>query len=222
MKFDRDGLPFVGLAAAPSVVAALWRRPRWALSLLALPAAVGLFFRDPDRQPDRDLVIDPDVVLAPADGRIMHVGEPQPDVAPAGEWLQIVTFLSVTDVHINRSPYAGEVTEISYRPGRFLAAFTPESGAENERSEIWLRREVDDGERVVVFRQIVGLMARRVVTRLSVGETVSTGQRMGLMKFGSRMDVFVPTDVEIMVSVGDRMVAGETILARWPIGGASA
>ncbi|MEO6988679.1 MAG: phosphatidylserine decarboxylase [Aquihabitans sp.] len=222
MKFDRDGLPFVGLAAVPSALAMLRRRPRWALALLALPAAVGLFFRDPDRQPDHGPIIDPDVVLAPADGKIMHVGEPQPGVAPPGEWQQIVTFLSVADVHINRSPYAGEVTEISYRPGRFLAAFTPESGVENERSEIWLRREVDGSERVVVFRQIVGLLARRVVTRLGVGETVTTGQRMGLMKFGSRMDVFVPPEVEIKVIVGDRTVAGETIIARWPVAGTSA
>lgn len=222
MKFDRDGLPFVGIAAVPSLVASLRRRPRWALVLLALPAAVGLFFRDPDRQPDRGLTIDPDVVLAPADGKIMHVGEPQPGVSPPGEWQQIVTFLSVADVHINRSPYAGEVTEVSYRPGRFLAAFTAESGAENERSEIWLRNEVDGRERVVVFRQIVGLLARRVVTRVGVGETVAAGQRMGLMKFGSRMDVFVPPGVEIMVSVGDRTVAGETVLARWPIDGTSA
>ena len=222
MKFDRDGLPFVGLAAVPSVVAVLRRRPRWSLALLTLPAAVGLFFRDPDRQPDRGLAIDPDVVLAPADGRIMHVGEPQPGVAPPGEWQQIVTFLAVTDVHINRSPYAGEVTDLSYRPGRFLAAFTPESGLENERSEIWLRREVGGRERVIVFRQIVGLLARRVVTRLGVGETVTTGQRMGLMKFGSRMDVFVPPEVEITVSEGDRTVGGETIIARWPIDSAPA
>lgn len=155
-------------------------------------------------------------MLAPADGKIMHVGVPQPGATPPGEWQQIVTFLSLADVHVNRSPYAGEVTDVSYRPGRFLAAFKAESGAENERSEIVLRRTVNGAERVVVFRQIVGLLARRVVTRVKVGDTVSTGQRMGLMKFGSRMDVFVPPEVEIMVSVGDRTAAGETVLARWP------
>lgn len=216
MKFDRDAAPFVALAALPAAVAVARGRRRWALGLLTLPAAIGAFFRDPDRAPDRAGPIDPDVVLAPADAKVMHVGAPQDGAAPPGDWQHIVMFLSVLDVHINRSPYAGTVTAVTYRPGRFLAAFTPESGVENERSEITVVRDVDGQTRTVVFRQIVGLLARRVVTRVAVGQAVATGERIGLMKFGSRMDVFVPPEVEIVAAVGDKTVAGETVIARWP------
>lgn len=215
-KFDRDARPFVALAAVPSTVAALRRHPKLAAGLLALPAAVALFFRDPPRHPDHGAVVDPDIIVAPADAKVMHVGEPQPHTAPPGEWQHIVMFLSVLDVHINRSPYAGRVTNITYRPGRFLAAFKAESGAENERSEITVVREVNGQERTVVFRQIVGLLARRVVTRLELGQQIGTGERIGLMKFGSRMDVFVPPEVKVLARVGDRTIAGETVIARWP------
>lgn len=216
VKFDRDALPFVGIAAAPAAIAAAKGHRRVAAALTSLPVAVGLFFRDPERTPDHRPVTDVDAVLAPADAKVMHVGEPQPGAAPPGEWQHIVMFLSVLDVHINRSPYAGKVTEVSYRPGRFLAAFKAESGVENERSEVRVVREVDGVERTVVFRQIVGLLARRVVTRVRVGQTVATGERIGLMKFGSRMDVFVPPEVEILARVGEKTVAGETVIARWP------
>lgn len=218
MKFDRDGLPFVAIAGVPAAVALASRRPRLAGTLLALPAAVGLFFRDPDRTPDRGVGLDPDELLAPADAKVMHVGEPQLGTAPDadGAWQQIVMFLSVADVHINRTPMAGVVESVTYRPGRFLAAFTAESGAENERSEIVLVDEVDGRERRIVFRQIVGLLARRVVTRVRPGDVLTAGQRIGLMKFGSRMDVFVPPEVEIVARVGDKTVAGETVIARWP------
>lgn len=217
MKFDRDGLPFVGIAAIPALLAVVGRRRRLALALSTLPVGVGLFFRDPDRTPDSTTVSDPDAVLAPADAKVMHVGEPQPDTAPdGGTWQQIVMFLSVADVHINRSPVGGTVESVTYHPGRFLAAFKAESGAENERSEIVVVDEVDGHRRRVVFRQIVGLLARRVVTRVRPGDVLAPGQRIGLMKFGSRMDVFLPPEVEVLVGVGDRTIAGETVIARWP------
>lgn len=219
MRFDRDGLPFVVLAAVPAVGALVSCRPRTAAVLTALPTAVLLFFRDPDRTPDRvgAASMDLDEILAPADAKVMHVGEPQPGTAPdeQGGWQQVVMFLSVFDVHINRSPVGGTVESVTYRPGRFLAAFTAESGAENERSEIVVADEVDGEVRRVVFRQIVGLLARRVVTRVRPGDVLAPGQRIGLMKFGSRMDVFVPPGVEVCVAVGDRTVAGETVIARW-------
>jgi phosphatidylserine decarboxylase len=179
-----------------------------------LPVAVAAFFRDPDRGPDRDPVGD-DVVLAPADGKVMYAGPAQAGVAPEGEWLQVSIFLSVLDVHINRAPYGGRVTDVTYRPGRWLAAYRAESATENERSEITVEREVDGAPRKVVFRQIVGVLARRVVTRAAPGDLLATGQRIGLMKFGSRMDVFVPTDASLEVSEGVRTTAGETVLARW-------
>jgi phosphatidylserine decarboxylase len=217
VKIDRDGSPFIALASVPAALALALGRRRTALGLVAAPLGVAAFFRDPERSPDHGAPVDEDTVLSPADGKVMYVGPADPAATPDGEWQQIVIFLSVTDVHINRSPYAGTVTDVTYRPGRFLAAFTPESGSENERSEITLVRDLADGtQRTVVFRQIVGMLARRVVTRVRPGDEVATGARIGLMKFGSRMDVFLPHEVEILVGVGDRVVAGETVLARWP------
>lgn len=217
MKLDRDGSPFIALAALPAAAALVARRPRIAAGLGTLPVAVAAFFRDPDRSPDLGPEVDPDTVLSPADGKVMYVGPADPSATPPGDWQQVVIFLSVADVHINRSPYAGVVQDVTYRPGRFLAAFTPESGSENERSEITVLRTLADGtERTVVFRQIVGMLARRVVTRVRPGDTVGTGERIGLMKFGSRMDVFLPHEVEVLVAEGDRVRAGETVIGRWP------
>ena len=190
-------------------------RRRTAAALLALPVGVAAFFRDPSRTPDREQV-DPDVVLAPADGKVMYAGPAQVGVAPPGHWQQVSIFLSLFDVHINRSPYRGTVESVDYRPGKWHAAYRFESATENERSEIMLTDTVHGEERRVVFRQIVGLVARRVVTRVAAGDVVGTGQRIGLMKFGSRMDVFVPPGVQLTASEGDRTVAGESVIARWP------
>lgn len=216
MKIDRDGAPFIAVSALPAAALAMTGRRRLALALLAVPLAVGAFFRDPDRAPDLRAPADPDLILAPADGRVMHVGEPQPGVAPPGDWHQISIFLSLTDVHINRTPVAGTVVAVGHRPGRYLAAFRAESAQENERSEIAVESMVDGALRTVVFRQIVGVAARRVVTRIGVGDVLAAGERIGLMRFGSRMDVFVPPSVRIEVQVGDRTVGGESVLARWP------
>lgn len=217
---DPAGLPAVGIAAVPAALAALAGRGRLALGLAAIPIAVAAFFRDPDRYVD-SVPADPQAVLSPADGKVLHVGDPQTDrtgasVAPEGDWLQIAIFLSVLDVHINRSPAAGVVQNVTYQPGRWLAAYSAESATENERSEITLEVPVGEARRPLVFRQIVGLLARRVVTRVEPGQVISAGERIGLMKFGSRMDVFVPRDCSIEVRKGERVVAGETVIARWP------
>lgn len=215
MKIDKDAAPFTALTAVPAVIAAARGHKRLALGLGALSAGVTAFFRDPSRFPDLGQQIDPSIVIAPADGRVMHAGPAQPDVAPEGSWNQISIFLSLLDVHINRAPYGGRITQVQYRPGRFLAAFRNESATQNEMTQITVEREVDGEHRVVVFRQIVGLLARRVVTRVAPGDMVRTGERIGLMKFGSRMDIFVPTSVVPLVSAGDRVIAGESTLARW-------
>ena len=218
MKIDRDGYRFIALGAVPAALALATRRRGAAAGFGLLGLALGLFFRDPDRTPDRGDTTGADVVLAPADGKVMHAGPGQSGVAPDGEWSQVSIFLSVADVHINRTPYGGRVVDVSHRPGRFHAAFRSESAHENERSEIRVTREVDGRERTVVFRQIVGVLARRVVTRVGVGDRITTGERIGLMRFGSRMDVFVPPEVVLEVSKGDRVTAGETVLGRWPRG----
>ena len=226
LRLDPAAGSTAAIGAVPAALAAVAGRRRTAISLLALPAGILAFFRDPDRTPDlrqADTPPDPDVVLAPADGKVMYAGPGQVGVAPEGTWQQVSIFLSLFDVHINRSPYAGRVDSVSHKPGSWLAAYKFESATENERSEIVLVHDGDgDGEqRRVVFRQIVGLVARRVVTRVAVGDVLSTGQRMGVMKFGSRMDVFVPPGVEITTRQGDRTVAGETVIARWQPSGVS-
>jgi phosphatidylserine decarboxylase len=212
---DREAWPAATVGAVPSLLALALGRRRAAALLLALPAGIVAFFRDPDRRIDA-VPVDEDVVLAPADGKVMHAGEPQHGVAPPGEWQQVSIFLSVFDVHINRAPYGGRITDVTYRPGKWLAAYKFESATQNERSDITVEREVGGSTRTVVFRQIVGAVARRVVTRIHAGDEVATGQRIGLMKFGSRMDVFVPPEVELTVRKDDRTVGGETVLGRWP------
>jgi phosphatidylserine decarboxylase len=221
MRIDPAGWPFItGPLAPAAVLAAVGRATgrRWpgraAWPLLGLTAYMTLFFRDPDRRCD-SVAPDPDEVLSPADGVVMVAGTPQDGVAPEGEWQQVSVFLSVVDVHVNRSPYRGEVVESSYRKGSFLAAYRKESAHRNERTEIRLR----DGERTVVFRQIVGVLARRIVTRTGPGQRLATGERMGLMKFGSRMDVFLPPECTITVTKGQRVRGGETVIARWPAAG---
>ncbi len=211
---DRAAAPATAVASVPAVVAAATGHRRVAAALGVLPVAVALFFRDPQRTPDRQDVAE-DLVLSPADGKVMYAGPGQPDVAPEGEWNQVSIFLSAFDVHINRAPYGGTVTDVSYRPGKWLAAYKHESAYLNERSDITVEKTVDGERRVVQYRQIVGLMARRVVTRVRTGDSTRTGERIGLMKFGSRMDVFVPPHVPLEVSPGDRVVAGETVLGRF-------
>lgn len=222
VTIDREAAPATAVAAVPALVAALAGRRGTALVLAALPAAVALFFRDPDRTPDASRSgggrLDVDSVLSPADGKVMYAGPGQDGVAPDGEWQQVSIFLSAFDVHVNRAPYGGTLREVTYRPGKWLAAYSHESAHLNERTDLVVDREVDGETRTVHFRQIVGLMARRVVTRVAAGDEITTGQRIGLMKFGSRMDVFVPVETELLVSAGDRVVAGETVIARWPSG----
>lgn len=215
MKIDRDGYPFVLAGAVPALVALARGRRWWAAAFGAVAVALGAFFRDPDRRPDVAELPD-DVVIAPADAKVMYVGAGQVGVAPDGDWLQVSMFLSVADVHVNRCPYGGTVTDVTYRPGRFLAAFKADSAHLNERSEITVTRTVGSEERVVVFRQVVGVLARRVVTRVAPGDRVATGERIGLMKFGSRMDVFLPPSAVLAVATGQRVVAGETVIARFP------
>jgi phosphatidylserine decarboxylase len=217
MRIDRAGWPFLAVPLGSAVAAAAVGRVTGVRSArllawpsLALTAYMALFFRDPERQADTADPA-PDDVVSPADGVVMVAGEPQPGVAPEGDWQQISVFLSVVDVHVNRSPYRGRVTRSTYHPGSFLAAYRADSAHHNERSELWLA----EGDRTVVFRQIVGVLARRIVTRVHTGDTLATGERVGLMKFGSRMDVFVPPECTVLVSKGQRVRGGETVIARW-------
>ena len=193
------------MATVPALLAGLIGMVWLGLGLLVLPLAVALFFRDPDRVPPAD----PRAILAPADGRVMHAGPARPEEAPPGTWHQVTIFLSVLDVHINRAPIAGRVSRIDYVPGSFRAAFRGDAHR-NEHSEIWIQHE----DATVVVRQVVGVLARRVVCRLEPGDRVGVGDRIGLMKFGSRMDVFLPPSATILVNSGDRVRGGVSVIAR--------
>ena len=205
MKIDRAGIPFIAGALVPAAVLAGARRYGWATGLAALGGFFAYFFRDPERQ----IPAAPGLVVSPADGRVVIAGPTDGRWSPPGDWQQITIFLSPMDVHMNRTPVEGRVTRVEYRPGKFLPAYKEDASA-NELNEIWIDHH---GEPVVV-RQIVGILARRIVCRVVEGQTLARGERIGLMKFGSRMDVFLPKRARLRVRVGQHVVAGETVLAR--------
>lgn len=211
MSFDRAAWPFVTAALVPAVLLGLLGYRVWSLPLLALAGFLLFFFRDPERRTEAAA----DEVVAPADGRVMVAGDVEPGAAPPGDWRQISIFLSPMDVHINRAPIGGRVQRIEYRPGRFLPAYRREAARENERNEVW----IDHGGQTVVCRQVVGVLARRLVCRVSEGAVLTTGERFGLMKFGSRIDLFLPPSAALTVAVGDRVRAGVTIVAKLPAAG---
>jgi phosphatidylserine decarboxylase len=205
VRVDPAGLPFIGGGLVIALVSGV--AVSWALAspFLVLSVFFLFFFRDPERQ----IADSADIVLSPADGRVLVAGPALTDAAPPGAWQQVSIFLSLMDVHVNRVPASGRVTRISYSPGQFLPAYRHDAGTANERCEIW----IDHNGRTIVARQIVGVLARRVVCRLETGATVSAGDRYGVMKFGSRMDVFVPTSAEIRTKVGDHVRGGESVIA---------
>lgn len=205
MTIDRSGYPFIGGTAALALAAALSVGYAGAVPLALLALFFAFFFRDPDRASPQD----PHLVLSPADGRVLVAGPADPAAAPPGDWKQVSIFLSPTDVHVNRAPVSGRVTRVDLRRGTFLPAYHLDASSANERSEVW----VDHAGQTIVFRQIVGILARRVVCRVAPGAQLRAGQRFGIMKFGSRMDVFLPPSAELRVTVGDKVVGGVTVIA---------
>jgi len=207
VSIDRAGFPAIAVAALPAVVSALSGATSLAAWLLLIPIVIALFFRDPERTPPTDA----DLVLAPADGKVMFAGDGRAGETPPGTWRQVTIFLSPLDVHINRTPVSGRVVRVDYRAGSFLPAYDARAHA-NEQSEIWF----DHDGQTIVARQVVGVLARRVVCRLKVGDAVTAGARFGVMKFGSRMDVFVPPTASLRVAVGEHVRAAETVIATLP------
>ena len=207
MRLDSAGLPFIVGALLFAVVAGAAGDWIFAIPFVVLSAFFIFFFRDPERRAAADAV--DDAVLAPADGRVLVAGRAAAGTAPPGEWQQISIFLSPMDVHVNRVPVSGRVTRVSFVRGRFLPAYHADAATANERSEIWL----DHAGQTVVARQVVGILARRVVCRVEAGAIVRAGDRFGIMKFGSRMDVFVPPSSTLAVSAGQRVRGGETVIA---------
>jgi phosphatidylserine decarboxylase len=208
MKIDPAGYPFIGGAAVLAAVPLFL-----GFRFLALPAVIlVLFFLFFFRDPDRSATLGPDDVVSPADGKVMVAGDPEPGVPPPGRWQQISIFLSPFDVHVNRIPVSGRVAKVVYQPGRFLPAYRDDAARDNERNEVW----IDRGGQQVVCRQVVGVLARRIVCRVGAGAKVSAGQRFGVMKFGSRIDLYLPPGTTVRVKPGERVRSGESVLAVLP------
>jgi phosphatidylserine decarboxylase len=196
----REGFQYgAGFGVAAIVVGALLG-PLWAIPLVVVGVFMVCFFRDPSRTVPQD----PGIAVSPADGKVMEVRTMDENRN------RISIFLSPLNVHVNRSPVAGRVTRVEYSPGRFHAAWKEEASIENERNTITVATESGD----VVFKQIAGALARRVVCWKHDGEQVERGERIGLMKFSSRMDVFLDASWTIQVSAGQQVEGGVTIIAR--------
>lgn len=207
MRFAREAWPFVIPFPLLALFQLLKGRPKTAFATLVTGLGVLLFFRDPDRSFDGD----EEVVLAPADGLVTAVDTTEEPLLGEEPVRRIVTFLSVFDVHVQRVPASGAVVSSRHRPGRKIAAFYEHADQVNESHLTVLERA--NGERIGI-RQIAGLLARRVVCYLAPGQSVRRGDALGLIKFGSRVDLLVPSGYEILVAKGDRLRNGETPVAR--------
>jgi len=186
----------------------LWRGPMLAVAVGGLAFTL-FFFRDPERTPPPDAR--DDGLLAPADGRVVEVVEEHEPLYLEGPAQRISIFLSPLDVHVNRVPARGVIEYAQYRPGDYLVAWHPKASEKNERSEFGLRHP--SGAKIM-FKQIAGAVARRIEYHIGEGDTVAVGQRLGIVKFGSRMDVFVPPSVDLDVEEGQTVRAGTTVLGR--------
>jgi phosphatidylserine decarboxylase len=215
MNFAREGLPFIvgsAIIAAAAYLLAIERRswPLWLLAFVLTLFAlwVAYFFRDPVRVGERG----DRVVISPADGKVVMITEVDEPLFLKARATRISIFMNVFNVHVNRYPVSGTVRLVERKPGRFLNAAAANASMENEQTSVGLETE---GRRLLV-RQIAGLIARRIVTDSRDGERVQQGDRMGLIRFGSRVDVFVPSGSAVRVRVGDATYAGVTPVAELP------
>lgn len=208
VPINRAGWPFIGVFAGASVILSWYAEPLgWVGAILTLWCIY--FFRDPDRvTPTRQ-----GLVLSPADGVVQLVDEapppPELDMGSAPR-TRIAVFMNIFDVHVNRIPCDGRITALSYRPGRFFNASLDKASEFNERQSI--RLTLDEGPDIA-FVQIAGLIARRIICELTEGQSVRAGGRFGLIRFGSRVDIYLPDGVSPLVAVGQQAVAGETVIA---------
>jgi phosphatidylserine decarboxylase len=204
MTIAREGWPHILILLALGAVL-LFFRLHWAGGIfIFLGLFTTFFFRDPDRK----VLQDPRLAVSPADGKVVQVMT-APEGSPLGGGAaQISIFLSVFDVHINRAPIAGRVARVDYHKGEFLPAFDHKASTRNEQNTV----TIADGDTRVVFKQIAGLIARRIVFTKRVDEPVARGERVGMIKFGSRVDVFLPPEFKVTVKVGDRVQGGISVL----------
>ena len=213
IPIHREGYPFIALFAAVNLLAFLFAT--W-LGWVLLPVTIWCvaFFRDPERKtPDA-----PNLIICPADGKLLPIVDAVPPAelgmgdAPRP---RLSIFMNVFNVHVNRNPVSGSIVALAYRPGKFFNASFDKPSIHNERMSIRLRPDGDGGARDLAVVQIAGLVARRIVCDLAQGQGVTCGTRFGIIRFGSRVDVYLPPGTEILVQAGLKTVAGETVLARF-------
>ncbi|MEL6925671.1 MAG: phosphatidylserine decarboxylase family protein [Bacteroidota bacterium] len=214
MKIHKEGkkiLLILSLVLAIANVLVFWLLPKFltifGLFSFGLFLFVLYFFRNPIRE---IIVADDNVVYAPADGKIVVIEEVEEKEYFKDRRLQISIFMSPTNVHVNRNPVSGTVNYFKYHPGKYLVAWHPKSSTENERTTV----VIDNGEEEILLRQIAGFMAKRIVNYLDVGEEVEQGTDMGFIKFGSRVDLFLPLDCQLQIKLGQKVKGNKTVIAR--------
>lgn len=205
----REGLPFILPLILLTVVAALIGGVALVLVLGALTVFVIAFFRNPERETPADRKL----VISPADGRVIRIETVDGQDLIPGTLKKISIFMNVFNVHVNRIPYDGTVGAIRYRPGKFLSANLDKASEQNERTAVLVKTW--DGREILTI-QIAGLVARRIVCWLKEGMSVRAGERFGLIRFGSRLEVFLPDDATVLVQTGDKVRAGQTPIGRMP------
>jgi phosphatidylserine decarboxylase len=214
MRISSEGWPFIWIGVAlTAALAVVWRAwPGWSLVLPCVAALltiwVVVFFRDPERPGPRG----DQLVIAPADGRVVSVAQVEEPMYLVERATRVSIFMSVVNVHVNRFPVSGEVDIVHYNPGEFFAASLDKASLVNEQASVGIR-----GPRgPLLLRQIAGLIARRIVTDVAPGDTAVQGERFGMIRFGSRVDLFFAPAARVRVSVGEQVRAGQTIIAEYP------
>lgn len=202
----REGLPFLAVLAVLALVIAGFGHWRWSLAFLVPMLFVGYFFRDPKRT----IPTGEDLIVSPADGKVIGVGQVE-ESPQGGRATKISIFLNIFNVHINRSPVAGRIERIEYRSGRFLAAFKEAASEQNERNTFI----IDAPRGRLAFSQVAGLIARRIVCWKKESDSVATGDKVGMIMFGSRVDLYLPPAAAAMVKVGDLVKGGESVVGRF-------
>ncbi len=207
MRIAQQGFLYIGVLSAVALVLVLYPPTRLlSIPVFVLALFVAYFFRDPDRTPPED----PRVWVSPADGKVVYVG---PEKEGDGDRVQVSIFLSIFNVHINRSPLSGTITNVRHTPGKFLPAYREQASSQNEQNEMEL---TVDGSLKIVVRQIAGLVARRIVFSKKTGDHLERGERFGLIQFGSRVDVLMPAGTKVRLKEGQHVKGGESIMAERP------
>lgn len=215
--FCSEGVSYLVFALVIALVITViaWHRPSVFMVLLALiswliASEIGYFFRDPARQPPPG----PGLVLAPADGKIIDIRHLEENDVIKGPCTRVSIFMNIFDVHVNRAPISGKITYCRYNPGKFISAFKEKSSLDNEQVAVGITGREDGTEVSVRVNLIAGFIARRIVLWKDLGCDVSRGERISLIKFGSRADIYLPVGVKAAVNVGDRVRAGETVIGK--------